>query len=430
VKLAAVLDEGGSLVQGIVPGLSLPVALIGIAEKGHVTLELRVEGRPGHSSAPPPHTSIGVLARALTRIEAAPMTARPWLALQMFRDLGAFLPFSMRFLLSNTWLFGANMRARLAKNPQLNAMQRTTTAITVVRGGVKDNILPSTARALVNLLANSLHPIPGELKARVRTPSPQPLPLDANWLVASIMDRPASRGRGAKPALFPLASGSAKTLDLLDVPRLALPGERGMLSLRESRGKGVRQQYTLAQLKQLDAGYRWTADGGQTFPFRGQGITIPTFEEVVTALPTMRINVDIKQESPSMVDDFIAVLERLNCAGRVMVGSFYGRELARFRRGCPSVATSAGVEETRLFYFASLAGLTGLLRPAYQAFQVPEWAGRIHVVTPRFIRAAHARGIEVHVWTVDEVADMQRLIDWGVDGLITDYPDRLMKMMQ
>ena len=194
-------------------------------------------------------------------------------------------------------------------------------------------------------------------------------------------------------------------------------------------GRGPIHAMTLAQLKQLDAGYRWTADGGRTFPFRGQGITIPTFEEVVTALPQMRINVDIKQEAPSMVDDFIAALDRLDCHERVMVGSFHGRELARFRQRCPRVATSAGLEETRLFYFASLAGLTGLLRPAYQAFQVPEWSGRIHVVTPRFIRAAHARGIEVHVWTVDEVADMQRLMAWGVDGLITDYPDRLMALV-
>jgi glycerophosphoryl diester phosphodiesterase len=195
-------------------------------------------------------------------------------------------------------------------------------------------------------------------------------------------------------------------------------------------GHGPIKGMTLAQLKLLDAGYRWTNDGGNTFPFRGQGITIPTFEEAVTAFPHLRINIDIKQEQPSIVDSFIRLLRRLDCLDRVMVGSFYDRELARFRRECPQVATSAGVGETRLFFFLSRAGLSGLLRPAYRAFQVPEYAENFHLVTPGFIRAAHAKGIEVHVWTVDEVQDMQRLIEWGVDGLITDYPDRLMKILK
>jgi glycerophosphoryl diester phosphodiesterase len=197
-----------------------------------------------------------------------------------------------------------------------------------------------------------------------------------------------------------------------------------------TNGHGQIHGMTLAQLKQLDAGYRWTADGGQTFPFRGQGITIPTFEETAAAFPNLRINVDIKQNAPSIVEPFVQLLRRLGCQERVMVGSFHDRELRLFRRICPEVGTSAGVEETRLFYFTSLAGLTGLLRPAYRAFQVPEYAGRIHLVTPAFIRAAHARGIEVHVWTVDEEADMRRLIEWGVDGLVTDYPDRLMELLK
>lgn len=149
-QLAAVLDEGGSLVEGIIPGMKLPVALVGVAEKGHATLEVRVEGRPGHSSAPPPHTAIGVLARALTRIEAAPMPPRRWLAMRMFKELGAFLPLKMRFVFANAGLFNGVIRRQFEKNPQLNAMQRTTTAVTVIRGGVKDNILPSMARALVN----------------------------------------------------------------------------------------------------------------------------------------------------------------------------------------------------------------------------------------------------------------------------------------
>lgn len=188
VHLAAVLDEGGSLVRGVVPGLSLPVALVGVSEKGHATIELRVEGRPGHSSAPPPHTSIGVLARALARLEAQPMPARPWLALRMFRHLGAFLPMSMRFVFANTWLFGGLVRKRLGANPQVNAMQRTSTAITVIRGGVKDNVLPSSARALVNfrlLPGDSLEIVLAHIRKVVKDDAVQIQPLPAGCWEAS-----------------------------------------------------------------------------------------------------------------------------------------------------------------------------------------------------------------------------------------------------
>ena len=248
----------------------------------------------------------------------------------------------------------------------------------------------------------------------------------------------AHRGGGARwpeNTLYAFQQAAALGVDVLETDIHASADGVIMVShnptVNETTdGQGAISSMTLARLKLLDAGYRWTNDGGQTFPFRAQGITIPTFEETVLAFPQLRINVDIKQDQPSIVEPFIQLLRRLNCLERVMVGSFHDQELARFRRDCPQVATSAGVAETRLFFFLSQVGLTGLLRPAYRAFQVPEYAENFHLVTPRFIRAAHARGLEVHVWTVDEVQDMQRLIAWGVDGLISDYPDRLMELIK
>jgi carboxypeptidase PM20D1 len=130
--------------------MTLPVALVGIAEKGHATLELRVEGRPGHSAAPPPHTAIGVMARAIARLEASPMPARLSMARLMFDELGAFLPFSMRLAFSNQWLFRGVIEKRMAKSAISNALVRTTSAATVVQGGVKDNILPASVSAAVN----------------------------------------------------------------------------------------------------------------------------------------------------------------------------------------------------------------------------------------------------------------------------------------
>lgn len=150
VRLMAVLDEGGSIMQGLVPGVEVPVALIGVAEKGHATLELKVEGRPGHSSAPPKHTGIGVLARAITRLENHPMPARLSMAKLMFDELGAFLPTMLRMALANGWLFDGLIRKRLSRSPMSDALIRTTTAVTVVHGGVKDNILPAMVEARVN----------------------------------------------------------------------------------------------------------------------------------------------------------------------------------------------------------------------------------------------------------------------------------------
>lgn len=150
VKLAAVLDEGGCISSGLIPNLELPIALVGIAEKGFLTLELSVEGRPGHSSTPPPHTAIGVLSRALARLESRPLPPRMSMARLMFGELGAFLPLKMRLAFANFGLFGGVVRKQLARNPMTNALIRTTTAITVIEGGLKDNILPAKARALVN----------------------------------------------------------------------------------------------------------------------------------------------------------------------------------------------------------------------------------------------------------------------------------------
>jgi glycerophosphoryl diester phosphodiesterase len=194
-------------------------------------------------------------------------------------------------------------------------------------------------------------------------------------------------------------------------------------------GVGAVKDFRLVDLKNLDAGYCWTKDGN-SYPFRGHGIKIPTLSEVFEAFPDIRINIDIKPGNPGVVAPLAEMLGRYNREQQVMVGSFHERQLALFRKICPKTATAATPGETRLFYVAStFFRLGSIYNPPAAAFQIPEYAGRLQVVTPRFIKAAHAHGIQVHVWTVDEVADMERLIAWGVDGLISDYPDRLIKVL-
>ncbi len=150
VHLEAVLDEGGGVMQGLLPGVRAPVAMVGTAEKGYLSLELCAQGEPGHSSMPPEHTAIGILGAALARLEASPMPARLDAITPTLDQVGGLMPFSMQLLLANRWLFGGAIRKRLAANPRTNATIRTTQAITMISGGVKDNLLPREARAVVN----------------------------------------------------------------------------------------------------------------------------------------------------------------------------------------------------------------------------------------------------------------------------------------
>lgn len=148
---AFVLDEGGAIVRDMIPGIDDPVAIVGVAEKGYVNVELLVEGAGGHSSVPPPQTNIGILAKAVSRLEEHPFPARfdaP--ARDLFGYVAPEMGFLPRAAFANLWLFRPVVTRRLARSPETAAMVRTTTAVTIVEGGVKANVLPITARAIVN----------------------------------------------------------------------------------------------------------------------------------------------------------------------------------------------------------------------------------------------------------------------------------------
>jgi carboxypeptidase PM20D1 len=146
-----VLDEGMAVVSGMFPGLARPVAMIGIAEKGYLSLRLVVEQKGGHSSTPPRHTAAGILATAIHNLERAPMPARiDGVVRDLFDYIGPELPFSARLVFGNLWLTEPLLRRQLAANPGTNAAMRTTTAVTMLSGSPKDNVLPSRAEAVVN----------------------------------------------------------------------------------------------------------------------------------------------------------------------------------------------------------------------------------------------------------------------------------------
>ena len=151
VRLDFVLDEGLLITEGILKGLDAPAALIGTAEKGYLTLSLSATATPGHSSMPGPETAIGMLAAALTRLEDRQMPAAfRGVAQELFDTIAPEMSGVNRVLLSNLWLFGPLVKAQLEKGASTNAMLRTTTALTVVQAGNKENVLPGRAEALVN----------------------------------------------------------------------------------------------------------------------------------------------------------------------------------------------------------------------------------------------------------------------------------------
>ena len=151
-SIAFVVDEGGFVLDGVFPELGgRPLAMVDIAEKGYATVHLSVRGEGGHSSVPPPSTSVGRLAAALARLEAEPFPLEfsdP--VRRQFEYLAPEMPFAQRLVMSNLWLFGGLVKRQLAADPKTNAMVRTTTAVTVMSGGVQENVVPQQAQASVN----------------------------------------------------------------------------------------------------------------------------------------------------------------------------------------------------------------------------------------------------------------------------------------
>jgi carboxypeptidase PM20D1 len=151
VRLGLVLDEGGVIAHGMVPGLAAPVALVGTAEKGYLSLMLEVRQEGGHSSMPPRETAVGTLSAAVARVSSRPFPAALRGATRdMFAYLGPEMPFPQRMAFANTWLFGPLIRRQLAAAPSTDAALRTTTAPTMLEGSPKDNVLPIRAHGVIN----------------------------------------------------------------------------------------------------------------------------------------------------------------------------------------------------------------------------------------------------------------------------------------
>ena len=195
---------------------------------------------------------------------------------------------------------------------------------------------------------------------------------------------------------------------------------------RTTDGVGLVRHLTLAEVRRLDAGHRFTADGGATFPYRGTGVRIPTLEEVLALDPDVRVNIEVKERDPAALRAVWGFIQHHRVYDRVLVASEHTpvvkafRELSRGR-----VATSAGSTEILRFWLATRLRLGPRRRPAFDALQVPARHGPLTVVDPAFVANAHRHGLQVHVWTINDEAEMRRLLALRVDAVMSDYPERL-----
>ncbi len=193
--------------------------------------------------------------------------------------------------------------------------------------------------------------------------------------------------------------------------------------------RGAIADLDLAEIRKADAAYRFSTDGGRTFPLRGKGIGIPTFREVLQAFPGMRINVEFKKDSLAREGALLEILRSEKAVDRVCLGSesdaLAARMQAALPEGCFFYPRNAGLK----FVLAVKACLKPPEDPRWQVLDLPLRYYGVKIVTKRVVKAAARAGKWVNVWTVDAPEDMRRCVEDGIGGVMTDRPDLLRKVL-
>jgi glycerophosphoryl diester phosphodiesterase len=193
---------------------------------------------------------------------------------------------------------------------------------------------------------------------------------------------------------------------------------------------GTIEARTLAEVRALDAGSAFTPDDGATFPWRGRGVTVPTLAEALARYPSMRFNIDAKGEEAALAEALVAAVRQAGAVDRVCLGSFHDEQGARLRALLPEAAHFLSQGPATQHVMAARAGADPASAPGgYDLADLPHRLGDLLVVDDPLVRHLHALGLAVHVWTVDEEADMRALLALGVDGLVTDRPDLLARVL-
>lgn len=192
---------------------------------------------------------------------------------------------------------------------------------------------------------------------------------------------------------------------------------------RTTDGRGPVRSLSWEEVRSLDAGWGFTAPDG-SHPHRGRGIRIPSLAELLVAVPDVPINVEVKQRTPPIVARVLEVLDAHAARERTLLAAEQHDVMEAIRMAAPDVVTSCSALEVAEFVERVRADRWEGYRPAAVALQVPPTYGDVTIVSPESVAAAHRLGLEVHVWTINDVPEMERLLALGVDAIMTDVPER------
>lgn len=199
---------------------------------------------------------------------------------------------------------------------------------------------------------------------------------------------------------------------------------------RITNGNGRVSKMTLSEIKSLDAAYYFNPEGERNYPLRGMGITIPSLQEVFESLPGVMMNIEIQQVYPPMENWLYNLILEYDMQELVTVAAKNHLVHKRFRSlNKAGVSVSASINQSVLFSIFSELGLSRLYHPDINVFQLPDKIGNTQLITPKLIEAAHVQGKEVHVWIINDPEEMEKFIEMGIDGIITDFPDRLREII-
>jgi glycerophosphoryl diester phosphodiesterase len=200
--------------------------------------------------------------------------------------------------------------------------------------------------------------------------------------------------------------------------------------LRRTTGRdGTIREMTLAELREADAAYNFSVGAGGRFPFRGTGIKVPALAELLAAFPHHRFVVEIKQTTPSLVPLLIETIDRGAMRRRVLIASEHQAPMDEIRAVAPGLPTNFSSLEVGSLMLSMAPGAAAYVPPG-DAVQVPPEHQSWKLITAESVAAAHRRGVEMHAWTINDPAEMRALLELGVDGIISDYPARLIEVVR
>jgi glycerophosphoryl diester phosphodiesterase len=194
-------------------------------------------------------------------------------------------------------------------------------------------------------------------------------------------------------------------------------------------GSGPLAALTLAELQRLDAGFHFTPDEGRAFPFRGQGVRIPMLREVLRAFPGLRINLEMKPETPGTEDTLYDVLRQEHALERVCMGSEHDSVAERLVARMPDTCHFYPRDALAAYVLTLRSGEQPPVDPRYTVIDMPLYFGEVRLVDEELLRTAASHGKWVNVWTVDDPDEMRRLVAEGVGGIMTDRPDLLRQVL-